>query len=117
MMLEIKKNGPIVVSFEPKYDFMFYKHGIYHSVEAADWIKDGEQQPEWEKVDHSVLCYGWGEENGEKYWNLQNTWGSEWGENGMFRFRRGVDDSAIESLAEAATPYSVSKADRDSANK
>ena len=59
-----------------------------------------------------MLCYGWGEENGEKFWHLQNTWGKDWGEGGMFRFRRGVDDSAIESLAEAATPYSVSKADR-----
>jgi cathepsin C len=52
--------------------------------------------------------YGWGEEsNGDKYWELQNTWGSQWGEEGNFRMRRGVDDSAIESLAEAAIPEVV----------
>jgi cathepsin C len=38
-----------------------------------------------EKVDHSVLCYGWGEENGQKYWLLQNSWGKDWGENGNFK--------------------------------
>lgn len=105
MMLEIQKNGPIVVSFEPNYDFMYYTSGVYHSVPAAEWILNGEEKPEWEKVDHSVLCYGWGEEDGEKYWLLQNTWGSDWGENGNFRMRRGTDESHIESLAEAADPY------------
>jgi cathepsin C len=104
MMLELQKNGPIVVSFEPSYDFMYYQSGIYHSVNAAEWILKGEDKPEWEKVDHSVLCYGWGEEDGEKFWMLQNTWGSDWGESGFFRMRRGTDESHIESLAEAADP-------------
>ncbi len=49
MMDEIKKNGPIVVSFEPAYDFMYYKSGVYHSVDAADWIMKGEEPPEWQK--------------------------------------------------------------------
>ena len=40
---------------------MYYSSGIYHSVDATDWIKNNESLPEWEKVDHSVLCYGWGE--------------------------------------------------------
>jgi cathepsin C len=71
MMEEIMKNGPIVVSFEPAFDFMYYRNGVYHSVDANDWIEANEDPPEWEKVDHSVLCYGWGEtENGEKYWLL-----------------------------------------------
>lgn len=29
MMEEIYENGPIVVSFEPNYDFMYYSEGIY----------------------------------------------------------------------------------------
>jgi len=29
MMRELKKNGPMVASFEPSYDFMVYGEGIY----------------------------------------------------------------------------------------
>ena len=76
MMEEIHKNGPIVVSFEPEMDFMYYGGGIYNSVDANDWVKAGEQLPSWEKVDHSVLCVGWGESEEEgKYWLIQNSWG------------------------------------------
>ena len=102
MMLELMNKGPFVVSFEPNMDFMFYRKGIYHSVLAADWILNGQKQPDWEKVDHSVLLAGWGEENGEKYWLLQNSWGASWGEGGYFRMRRGTDESGIESMGEAA---------------
>lgn len=64
------KNGPVVLNFEPAMDFMYYKSGIYHSLPAAKWIMNREDKPEWTKVDHSVLCYGWGEEKGEKFWLL-----------------------------------------------
>lgn len=69
-MKEIQENGPIVMNFEPAYDFMHYGGGVYHSSQSSDWSNNGYSMPEWEKVDHSVLCYGWGEENGEKYWLL-----------------------------------------------
>ena len=42
MMEEIQKNGPIVVSFEPNYDFMHYKKGVYHSVDTNEWIANQE---------------------------------------------------------------------------
>ena len=104
MMLELKENGPIVTSFEPNYDFMYYSGGIYHSV-APQWVQKGLRQPEWERVDHSVLLYGWGEdEHGNKYWELLNSWGDNWGENGHFRMLRGIDESAIESIGEVADP-------------
>ncbi|CAD8121597.1 unnamed protein product [Paramecium sonneborni] len=103
IMMEIMKNGPVVLSFEPSYDFMYYESGIYHSkAETNDYA-------EWEKVDHSVLCFGWGEESGVKFWMLQNSWGDQWGEGGNFRMKRGVDESAIESMAEASDPYVVNQ--------
>ena len=108
-MEELYKNGPVVISFEPAYDFMYYSGGIYHSVDQAQWLRDGDTRPEWKKVDHSVLLYGWGEENGDKYWNIKNTWGKDWGENGSFRMKRGTDESAVESMAEIADPYIVPK--------
>ena len=46
------------------------------------------------EVDHAVLLTGWGEDNGKKYWRVQNSWGPQWGEQGTFRIRRGVDECA-----------------------
>lgn len=112
MMQELIEKGPIVVSFEPDYNFMMYKSGIYHSLDEKTWISKGIPKPEWEKVDHSVLLVGWGEDDKthEKFWIIQNTWGPQWGENGFFRMRRGVDDFGIESICEAADPIIIEQA-------
>lgn len=110
MMKELYENGPFVVSFEPDYNFMLYQSGVFHSVEGfQNQNSPLLNKPEWEKVDHSVLLVGWGEDpaTGEKYWLVQNTWGPDWGENGFFRIRRGADESAIESICEAGTPIIV----------
>jgi cathepsin C len=108
-MMEELKNGPIVVSFEPDYNFMMYKSGIYHAFDLNTWITKGLPKPEWQKVDHSVLLVGWGEEesSGEKFWIIQNTWGPSWGEEGFFRMRRGSDEFGIESICEASTPVVI----------
>lgn len=107
IMMEIMKNGPVVLSFEPDYTFMLYKKGIYHKPGLKNWMNQNEQKPEWFKVDHSVVCYGWGEENGEKYWLLMNSWGKQWGQDGKFKMKRGEDELGIEFIGEAAMPYLV----------
>lgn len=95
MKRELVEDGPLVVSFEPQSDLMYYSGGIYSSA--------AHQRAEWEPVDHAVLLVGYGSENGRKYWLLQNSWGNEWGEAGFMRMLRGVDESGIESIAEAAS--------------
>jgi len=94
ILQELYHNGPVVVSFEPKNDMMYYGGGIYKSIT--------ETKMEWERVDHAVLLVGYGEEDGKKFWVLQNSWGSDWGENGFFRMIRGENDSGVESIAVAA---------------
>jgi len=95
MMRELVNGGPLVASFEPKNDLMYYGGGIYKSVAG--------QRAEWEKVDHAVLLVGFGEDpNGQKYWTLQNSWGNTWGEDGFFRMARGSDESGIESIVVSA---------------
>lgn len=41
IMEEIHTNGPVILNFEPNFDFMYYSGGIYHSVDAAQWIQYG----------------------------------------------------------------------------
>lgn len=94
MMRDLVQNGPLVVSLEPKNDLMYYQGGIYKS--------GSDVHTEWEQVDHALLLVGYGEENGQKYWTIQNSWGPEWGEKGFFRMARGINDSGVESIAVAA---------------
>merc|ERR1719327_1838246 len=104
MMEEIYHNGPIVVSFEPAEDFMFYSDGIYKSAPSGAKVSmiSGNREMPWQKVDHAVLAVGWGVENGQKYWRIQNSWGEDWGEDGFFRMVRDENDSGVESIPEAA---------------
>jgi cathepsin C len=107
LLEEVYKNGPMVVSLEPEYSFMMYRSGVY-DVNAKNWFKSNLSKPDWQKVDHSVLLVGWGEEEVKgknvKYWLLQNSWGRNWGEAGYMKFKRGVDLLGIESIGEAAIP-------------
>eukprot|EP00929_Paragymnodinium_shiwhaense_P000522 TRINITY_DN10075_c0_g3_i1.p2 TRINITY_DN10075_c0_g3~~TRINITY_DN10075_c0_g3_i1.p2 ORF type:complete len:598 (+),score=159.03 TRINITY_DN10075_c0_g3_i1:134-1795(+) len=98
IMEEVFKHGPVAVGMRVDEDFSFYDSGIY-----ASSVKNNKTAPEeWERVDHGILLIGWGVENGKKYWRLQNSWGQDWGEDGYFRIARGSDESAIESMVEAA---------------
>merc|ERR1719213_977574 len=75
-MWELYLNGPLVLSFEPADDFMFYSDGIYQSATPQKNTNNLVENP-WERVDHAVLVVGWGEEDGKKYWRIQNSWGIE----------------------------------------
>jgi len=92
---ELVSDGPLVMSFEPKEDFMYYRNGIYRS--APNKIHQ-----EWEQVDHAVLLIGYGIEAGQPFWTMQNSWGEDWGEEGNFRMARGSDESGCESIVVAA---------------
>merc|ERR1719345_638787 len=92
---ELVEKGPLVMSFEPKEDFMYYKNGVYKS-------GPGKIHQEWEQVDHAVLLAGYGVEGQQAYWTLQNSWGTDWGEDGYFRMERGNDESGCESIVVSA---------------
>jgi len=91
---ELVERGPVVMSFEPKEDFMYYKSGVYKS-------GGGVIHQEWEQVDHAVLLIGYGVDK-DAYWTMQNSWGNDWGEDGYFRMLRGKDESGCESIVVSA---------------
>mmetsp|Transcript_18793 Transcript_18793/g.52028 ORF Transcript_18793/g.52028 Transcript_18793/m.52028 type:complete len:546 (-) Transcript_18793:172-1809(-) len=102
MMKEVFQHGPIVVSFEPSDEFMFYSGGVFTSSKDSPAAPLSAHDKEWQQVDHAVLCTGWGSEFGDKYWLVQNSWGESWGENGYFRIHRGSNEAGVESIAVAA---------------
>lgn len=86
---DIMKNGPVVSSMNVHVDFLTYKSGVYTK---------GDEEARF-SGQHAVRIVGWGVESGEdneqnkgnKYWIVQNTWGSSWGDNGFAKVSLGQD--------------------------
>eukprot|EP00933_Yihiella_yeosuensis_P027998 TRINITY_DN2180_c0_g2_i1.p1 TRINITY_DN2180_c0_g2~~TRINITY_DN2180_c0_g2_i1.p1 ORF type:complete len:360 (+),score=99.19 TRINITY_DN2180_c0_g2_i1:78-1157(+) len=86
----IMAGGPVETAFTVYNDFSNYVSGIYHHV-------SGDQEG-----GHAVRIVGWGEENGQQYWKVANSWNPYWGENGYFRIRRGNNEAGIEDMVSAS---------------
>lgn len=53
---------------------------------------------------HLTKLIGWGTYNGVDYWQAVNTWGTNWGQNGLFKIRRGNNTVGIESRVSTVLP-------------
>jgi cathepsin L len=71
--------GPVAISAaaEPWFE---YSAGVFDGCEK-DAI-----------VDHAITLFGYGVENGVKYWKIRNSWGKDWGEDGFIRVLRIPDN-------------------------
>eukprot|EP00457_Paulinella_chromatophora_P015823 gb/GEZN01016505.1/.p1 GENE.gb/GEZN01016505.1/~~gb/GEZN01016505.1/.p1 ORF type:complete len:179 (-),score=15.35 gb/GEZN01016505.1/:101-637(-) len=85
--------GPVEAAFTVYSDFEEYTCGIYQKNSTAE-----------SEGGHAVKIVGWGEENGVKYWKVQNSWNPTWGEAGYFRIIKGVNECAIESQVTSSSP-------------
>ena len=91
--LELKEavsRGPVSVAIEADTKvFQFYSSGVITSESCG------------ESLDHGVLIVGYGEEQGQKYWLVKNSWGTSWGDEGYVKIARtdGSSDSGVCGIA------------------
>lgn len=84
IMTEIMTNGPVTAAFSVYADFPTYQSGVYkHS--SGDMLGG-----------HAIKIIGWGEENGEEYWTVVNSWNEGWGDHGTFKILKGSNECGIE---------------------
>ena len=73
--------GPISVAMDAsEMSFQRYKSGIYKPKKCSST-----------RLDHGVLAVGYGEQDGEQYWLIKNSWGESWGINGYFMISAAND--------------------------
>ena len=92
MMQEIAQRGPIACGIAVPEALEEYTGGIFCD-ETGDM-----------NIVHDISVVGYGVEDGAKYWLVRNSWGTQWGEDGLFRVCRGTNNIAIESDCAWATP-------------
>jgi len=74
----LAEKGPVAVSVAADTWFS-YESGIFNGC-GKDAV-----------IDHAVTAMGYGEQDGKKYWLIQNSWGQDWGEAGHIKLERHVD--------------------------
>ncbi|KRZ17844.1 Cathepsin B-like cysteine proteinase 3, partial [Trichinella zimbabwensis] len=85
---EIMQHGPVVAAMEMYESFLYYKSGVY-SINKVNEPLLGL---------HAVKLIGWGEEKRIPYWLAVNSWNTTFGEQGLFKIRRGDNECGIELL-------------------
>jgi len=77
LMQAIHTYGPVTAGMcASPPSFQHYSGGIYECTSAMD-------------LDHEVTITGWGiDGRGNKYWEVKNTWGNRWGEDGFLKLNK-----------------------------
>merc|ERR1719231_1689786 len=81
LLQAIYQEGPVVVSVDASA-WSFYSGGVFSGC-SKDAI-----------INHAVVAEGFGEQDGNKYYLIKNSWGKSWGEKGYIRLKRFDDDEA-----------------------
>lgn len=82
--------GPIMIGIDASKGLKDYKSGIYYDEKCSRFVT------------HSVLAVGYDtDENGNDYYLIKNSWGTDWGIGGYFKMARnrgnncGVASAAV----------------------
>lgn len=99
---EILKNGPVIAQMTIFTDFLTYKEGIYHRTEDA--FKFNGQ--------HVVKIVGWDKQGeGNDFWIVENSWGEDWGEEGVVRVLANDKSTQLDfyAIGVATYPYTLAE--------
>ena len=83
LMNAIATVGPVAISVDAS-TWSSYHSGIYNGC--------NQKNPD---IDHAVVLVGYGEEAGEKYWLVRNSWSPSWGEKGYIRVKRADNEDEL----------------------
>ncbi len=91
--------GPLAISIDAgQPSFRFYASGVYYEPNCL-----------WKEydLDHAVTLVGYGEEDGEAYWEVRNSWSKYWGDAGYIKMSQrghacGVATNAAYTVVGAA---------------
>jgi len=78
LLTALATQGPVAIALAAN-DIMMYESGIFDS--CSDWV-----------LNHAVTLVGYGKDQGDNYWLVQNSWGGSWGEGGRIRILRSDDE-------------------------
>lgn len=71
---ELVYNTPLAITINVDDDFGHYSGGVYNSPYCSS---------DPSMANHAVLLIGYGEEDGQRFWLIKNSWGDWWGEEGF----------------------------------
>lgn len=83
LMNAIAQVGPVAVSVDAS-TWSGYKGGVFNGC--------NQKNPD---INHAVTLVGYGEDNGQKYWLVRNSWSASWGEQGYIRVARFDEEEQI----------------------
>jgi len=64
------------------YSFQLYQSGVYYEAQCNPLV-----------MEHAVLAVGYDtDENGQDYWIVKNSWGTDWGMNGYINMARNANN-------------------------
>lgn len=69
--------GPVATAVYVSENFQHYVSGVFTDTTCPSG-----------SLNHAIVLVGYGNQNGQDYYILRNSWGSNWGINGYMLFRR-----------------------------
>ena len=84
----LAEHGPLAIGVDA-FAFMSYQGGIITECEG-------------EQLNHGVLLVGYNTSGSVPYWVIKNSWGTDWGEDGFVRVRKGTNECLITEYAVSA---------------